>query len=371
MKKFITPLLLVLIPFVFLDCKKKDEDNRSSNYGEMVVFKNDIPFKTNKYLRIPFMLKTWEWKKDGLSLRRIDVLDDNSKKVLVSLEQANIPKIHMDPLPQNPIMPFDKIYNYYFSIQVPIPLDSVAPTKISTRLAFRDTVQGTEVTVTGGIFEPRLAETPIVIASPMKGRNWVFINQSTNAYHFYTAIFFNGQVGTGERFAFDNFRLEDTFTTNFNGDPTLNESYFCYHDTLYAVADGIVLATRDTLPENNGNQKIVTFSAPIDYAGNYMIIDIGSGNYAMYAHCSKNQVFVKAGDTVHEGQALALLGNSGNSDAPHLHFEIGDAPDFFMCNGVPFVLKKYTKIGEIQAPDPGNPVDYFNVMMEEPVVMKF
>lgn len=368
MRKFITPLLLILIPFLFMDCKKNDDDNKSANYGEMIVFVNDIPFKTNQNLRIPFMLKTWEWKKDGLSLRRIDVLNAVSDAVLVSLSGTSIPKIHMDPLPQNPIMAFDKISNYYFSIQVPVPLDSVPPAKISTRLVFRDTIRGEDVTLVGGVFEPRLGETPLVISAPHKGTNLTYINQSTNAYHFYTAIFLNGQVGTGERFAFDSFRLDDSFSLSYSGDSSDNTSYYCYHDTLYAVADGIVLFARDTLPENHGCIKTVTFSQPIDYAGNCMIIDIGGGHYAMYAHCSKNQIFVHAGDTVKEGQALALLGNSGNSDAPHLHFEIGDAPDFFMCNGVPFVLKKYTKIGEESNPTP--PTDYYNVMMEELTVMK-
>ncbi|MEI7501636.1 MAG: hypothetical protein WCK84_14460 [Bacteroidota bacterium] len=37
---------------------------------------NDTPFKTDKFLRIPYTLKTWEWKKSGLSLRQINVLDD-------------------------------------------------------------------------------------------------------------------------------------------------------------------------------------------------------------------------------------------------------------------------------------------------------
>ena len=35
---------------------------------------------------------------------------------------------------------------------------------------------------------------------------------------------------------------------------------------------------------------------------------------------------VKVGDTVKTGQVLGLLGNSGNTDSPHLHFHVMDGP---------------------------------------------
>ena len=143
-----------------------------------------------------------------------------------------------------------------------------------------------------------------------------------------TIIFVQGKPGTGERFAFDNMQVDDNFDKFYQGDPGKNSSYFCYLDTLYAEADGIVVACSDTMTENDGNQhNHLNFKAPIDYAG--------------------------------------------NSDAPHLHFEIGDAPDFFICNGLPFVLRKFTKIGENLDPTPIAPVIYNNIMNEQTVVMSF
>jgi murein DD-endopeptidase MepM/ murein hydrolase activator NlpD len=54
--------------------------------------------------------------------------------------------------------------------------------------------------------------------------------------------------------------------------------------------------------------------------GNMVEIDHGHGLVTRYAHSSK--VLVHAGDIVRRGQAVALVGTSGRSTGPHLHFEV-------------------------------------------------
>ncbi|MCX6050478.1 MAG: LysM peptidoglycan-binding domain-containing M23 family metallopeptidase [Chloroflexi bacterium] len=54
--------------------------------------------------------------------------------------------------------------------------------------------------------------------------------------------------------------------------------------------------------------------------GNYIIIDHGNGFTTLYAHLSS--VFVKPGENVARGEQIGLVGNTGHSTGPHLHFEI-------------------------------------------------
>ncbi len=54
--------------------------------------------------------------------------------------------------------------------------------------------------------------------------------------------------------------------------------------------------------------------------GNTVEINHGNGYSTLYAHNKKN--LVKVGETVKKGQVLALLGSTGRSNGPHVHFEV-------------------------------------------------
>lgn len=355
----------------FLSCSKDnviEPEENSTRKVEVVL--NDIPFPTETNLRICYTLKMWEFEKEGLSLEEILILDSATKNELMKISKEELPIIYKEPLGQNPYFTIDKISGYYLSIQLPILLDQPKPSKVFHRFTFRNTSQNKIVTVEGGEFSPRLNEKPLAISSPVKGKNWLFINQSTMNYHFYVLIFTEGKMYTGERFAFDNLRINDSYTNIYEGDSTKNSSYFNYKDTLYAVADGKVVVLKDGRPENNGNATDVTFTKADELGGNYLILDIGGGNFACYAHCVPNSFMVTQGSIVKEGDPIALLGNSGNSDAPHLHFQICDKPDILFSNGIPFVLKEYTKSGDGES-GPLSPVKVTSAMMEQWTVISF
>ena len=54
--------------------------------------------------------------------------------------------------------------------------------------------------------------------------------------------------------------------------------------------------------------------------GRYVLVDHGNGFITKYAHLKKN--LVKKGDTVERGQVIGLVGNTGRSTGPHVHYEI-------------------------------------------------
>jgi murein DD-endopeptidase MepM/ murein hydrolase activator NlpD len=76
--------------------------------------------------------------------------------------------------------------------------------------------------------------------------------------------------------------------------------------------------------------------------GNVLEIDHGNGLSTRYAHCSK--ILVAAGALVKRGQEVALVGTSGRSTGPHLHFEVlvdgvPQNPDRFLAGGQTLAAK--------------------------------
>jgi len=65
---------------------------------------------------------------------------------------------------------------------------------------------------------------------------------------------------------------------------------------------------------------LVTWSAEKTGYGNLVEINHGNGFKTRYGHCKKNLVHI--GDMVQKGQVIALLGNTGRSSGPHVHFEV-------------------------------------------------
>ena len=77
---------------------------------------------------------------------------------------------------------------------------------------------------------------------------------------------------------------------------------------------------------------VVTEVKWVDGYGNMMTIDHGYGLVTRYAHCSK--ILVARGTRVRRGQRVALIGSTGISTGPHLHYEV-------WVNGTPVNPMKY------------------------------
>lgn len=118
---------------------------------------------------------------------------------------------------------------------------------------------------------------------------------------------------------------------------------------LLAVADGTVVHASDGRRDHLSRNSLLALvylmlieAAVRDMAGaawitgNHLIIDIGDGTYAMYAHVQRGSLAVRAGDRVRAGQVVGRCGNSGNSTEPHVHFQLMDHPDMDVARGLPF-----------------------------------
>jgi hypothetical protein len=198
------------------------------------------------------------------------------------------------------------------------------------------------------------AGKPLVIASPLRGTNWFAGNGccGTGFAHRPSLNTFNGKLANSQRFAIDWLRLTDAGEF-YSGDKTKNESYADYGQAVYAVADGTVSSTLDTVEA--GTPGVLPATDPVlgpkltieNVDGNHIIQDLGGGVWAMYAHLIKGSLLVKPGDEVKKGQKIAELGNTGNSSAPHLHFQLMDNPSLLQADSVPYVLDGFTYDGQV------------------------
>jgi murein DD-endopeptidase MepM/ murein hydrolase activator NlpD len=138
--------------------------------------------------------------------------------------------------------------------------------------------------------------------------------------------------------------------STWKGPEDKNDSYFCYNQPIYSVADGTVVAATDGMAENVPHSG--THAEPIDFdnaGGNHVVVRIALHRYALYAHMRPGTVAVKAGQNVRVGDLLGHVGNSGSSEEPHLHFHIDDQPSFLAGNGVPYAFTKGLESGPVEA----------------------
>ena len=88
-----------------------------------------------------------------------------------------------------------------------------------------------------------------------------------------------------------------------------------------AAATGVVRATRDEMDDIDMREADPA-SLRNRGGGNTVILDHGDGWQTIYAHLRRGSVAVKPGERVEAGQTLALVGLSGLTMFPHVHFEV-------------------------------------------------
>lgn len=189
-------------------------------------------------------------------------------------------------------------------------------------------------------------EPAVEIAPPVRGERWLVGNGCCGlTAHRAATLAINGTIHAPERFAIDLVRLNEA-NLLFEGPADQLASYPFFGAKVRSVAPGKVVRVQDGLPDEVPGA--FPAGATIQNAGgNYVVVDIGDGRYAFYAHLQPGRLRVRPGDRVREGQVLGLLGNSGNSDGPHLHFHLMDSPSPLQSNGLPFTFTRYRGQGVV------------------------
>lgn len=160
----------------------------------------------------------------------------------------------------------------------------------------------------------------------------------------------SGHRNRSGMYAIDALGLNPTYgpmvQSNRDEDPT---NYAGWGREIIAPAAGTIVVAKG----DHVDQPIADKSDPAYYLpqypnggdpGNFVVIDHGNDEFSMIAHMQKGTVRVKAGDRVVQGQVLGLMGNSGDTSGPHVHYQLQNGPDWEHSDALPF---KFTNVGSI------------------------
>ena len=264
-----------------------------------------------------------------LLLGKLDVLQNAT--TLASYEGTELNSIVLQPgtasTPDRRTLAAGKTAVVFLWIPV-----KVAPTSVRHRITVG------EVPLEGAVIAP--ATTPaIVIGPPLDGGDWLAANgPGRNSQHRRGFVPVEGRGRIAQRFAIDWVRRNPDGRT-FSGDAKDNKSYRAYGAEVLAVADAVVSATKDGIPENIPGPASRAVPITLEtVGGNYVVLDLGGGRYAFYAHLQPGSLRVRTGDRAKRGQVIGLLGNSGNSTEPHLHFHVSDGVSPLGSEGLPYAI---------------------------------
>ena len=213
------------------------------------------------------------------------------------------------------------------------------PTSLDHRIRFQ--VEGDS--------SPRTIEylgTPVRLNSvhlrpPLSGDRWVAAEGPAGNNHHSAGIMpYQGRLRVPQRYAIDFVRFLADKDETYSGNPKDVHSYRAYGAEALAVADARVAAIRDGFPDMVPGEGSDTPPSADDIGGNRVVLDLGEGRFALYAHLQPGSIRVHRGDQVRAGQVLALVGNS-MSPQPHLHFQVGDGPTILQNDGLPYVFDSF------------------------------
>ena len=203
----------------------------------------------------------------------------------------------------------------------------------------------------------------MVLGAPLVGAGWAALGSCCDGPHRRALQPIDGRWYLAQRFAID-FNQLDAQNRPGVGDPTLPTSFPTFGQPVLAVADATVVEAVDRYPDllvGEAREDVTPDTA----GGNRVVLDLGEGRFAIYAHLQAGSVAVQPGDRVTRGQPIANVGSSGTSGGPHLHFQVTDRPSVIVGDGLPYVFDAFELTG--QTPPLAEVVPYYDTLEPIPI----
>lgn len=140
-----------------------------------------------------------------------------------------------------------------------------------------------------------------------------------------------------QRYAYDFEIRKDNVPYHHNYQEPAN--YYSYLQDVICPCDGFVVDIQSKYPNTLIYKNRPARCDIADPRGNYIMIKHEHGEYSTICHLEQNTIRVEIGQIVRAGEILGKVGNSGNTEGPHIHFQVQKGPDFNQSAGIKITFK--------------------------------
>src|SRR5918998_4121138 len=313
-----------------------------------------IPFEgSDGRTHLVYELEVTNFSSGKVTIERLEVLDAGTKEVVATLNAKEVAARLQPGGFREPVDTLAPSMTALVFLHVSFEKAGQVPERLVHRLSVKaQAAPPGQQKITEKVAPTEVDRRDVkVVGPPLRGSDYLAADSCCDATrHTRASLPINGKVWLAQRYAVDYEQL-DANNRVWSGKKKENlENYTIYGKKAIAAADGKVVKVVDGLPEQVPG--IFPEGISLEEAdGNSVILDLGGGNSALYAHFQPGTIRVKEGDRVRRGDVLALVGNSGNSLAPHLHFHMMDRPLPLASNGLPYVVDSFTVTGQSAGTD--------------------
>jgi hypothetical protein len=279
-----------------------------------------------------------------IAVEKVEVVGDGS--VLQTLDTAAVAGRLQPAGLREPAGTLAKSTHGLLFLNIALAPGSKIPSELSHRVALRVSAAPPgqqELSESGGATTLDKRSVAL-IGPPLRGDRYIAADSCCDATrHQRAALPVNGRVWLAQRYAVD-WEQMDTSGRIYTGPREKLESYAIFGQPALAVANALVVSVIDGQPEQTPGSYPTNIT--LDAAdGNSIILDLGEKRYALYAHLQPGSIKVHRGEKVHLGQVMGLVGDTGNSVVPHLHFQVMDGPSSLSSNGLPYEISDFEMTG--------------------------